>query len=252
MNIQTIISNRSIIIIISSLIGIALLTIKISPNDIAIQTYILITMLFTWGLGLIECIVSHRSKKSQFYLAQIKESFSKGISLLSESQNSNLKWHQAISHLKLADNLMIELQETPHKHICFYEYLNTGYFIQDVIDKIDDFRFYYGLPHYKTQNSEELYHKSTPMNVDGTCTRIHPDELLSLCAFMNKVTKAYNDQLNEEKEKSWENTFNSAFFKKTISQATLSDFSTIQSNSIKMILKYVSDYKNQSSKNKSI
>ncbi len=139
-----------------------------------------IGLLYTW----LKNFRDNRYKRSQFYLEQIKDYLSRAVVLLSEGGNNNIKWHQAIECLKTADSLMDKLTDKSHQRICFADYFYTAYCIIDIVGKIDDFRFFYGILEYRNRDSKELYSESNPKDLKEKCLRIAPEALRTLCAYV--------------------------------------------------------------------
>ena len=190
----------------------------------------------TWRKNSLDKRYTH----SLFYLEQIKSYSSNVTSILSEENQDNVKWHQAIDFLKSVDDLKGTLTEKPHQQIYLTEYSNTAYTLCNIIKKIDDFRFFYGIPDYKNKESERLYQESTPKTFDKPCSRISEKMLLFLCIFIDKAERARYDSL--EKRTSWERVFHSDYFNKPMSEDTPT---TTFGPSTAKIVDYIIDYKKQ-------
>lgn len=177
-------------------------------------------------------------KRSLFYLDQIKSYFSQAIALLNEGKNNNIKWHQAIEALKTADDLSRLLTEEPHQRIYVNDFMNTAYHIIDIINNINDFRFFYGISDFKTVASSILYQKNCPSSLDKPNVRIDPEILLCLCKFIDKAGRASHD-LNQNKITSYD-VFNSDYFKLSLTNnQSTTEFTKI---SMKVIFDYIKDF----------
>ncbi|HSW68537.1 MAG TPA: hypothetical protein VLI69_00040 [Gammaproteobacteria bacterium] len=211
-------------------------------DKLTIAVKISIAIGFVGTLGLITTWVKNfrdgTYKRSLFYLDQIKSYFSQAISLLNEGKNNNIKWHQAIEALKTADDLSSLLTEKPHQRIYVNDFMNTAYHIIDIINNIDDFRFFYGISDFKTIASSILYQESCPPSLDKPTVRIDPEILLCLCKFIDKAGRASHD-MNQNKITSYD-VFNSDYFNSSLkNNQSTSEFTKI---SMKVIFNYIKDF----------
>ena len=179
---------------------------------------------------------------SKFYLKQAKAYFKEALQLLMQAENNNVKWHQAAILLQNADNIKGQLTEQPRKNIYCLDYINTAYTLIDIINKIDDFRFFYGLSNYKDKKTEELYKESTTMD---NILRISPDSLACLFRFIDKANKSHCD-ININKT-SFEKIFDQEFFQKNVTCDPLdaAEYTQLCANSlgIPVLVEYIKDYK---------
>lgn len=183
-------------------------------------------------------------QNSEFYLKQAKKYFIDAIKLLEKAKNSNIKWHQAIALLKNVDNsISRQITEQTHKNIYCLDYMNAGYAIIDIIiNHIDDFRFFYGIHDYKTQQSVDLYIKSITKSLSDKCLRIAPESLSCLCRFIDKASRAKFDI--DDKGTVLEKIFEQVYFQKNITDELLNytEISEFTKGELKKILEYLSDY----------
>ncbi|HBB6940293.1 TPA: hypothetical protein I9553_002404 [Legionella pneumophila] len=193
-------------------------------------TFALVT---TWWLFF------HDKKKQQslFYLNQIKAYFTQATSLLSANDNNNVNWHQAIEVLKMADELVTQLTDKSHQSICVMDMMNTGFQIINIIKDIDDFRFFYGVPDYKTKDSTSLFEHANPQNLERPTLRIAPTALYCLCAFINKVNCIFHESENNKPKHI---IFNADYFKVSIKEHKISGFTEI---SMKVVIDYIKNSK---------
>lgn len=199
------------------------------------STVLVCGLLLTW-IGLFQTwersAVDSRKRESDSYLLEIKNCLSSAIALLSKADNSNITWHQAIYNLKTADSLLVNLTEAPHKHICLNEYTDAAYYIVSIINKINDFKFFYGIPDYQNQTPQDLYSQSTL----PPYLRIDPKALIVLLAFIGKVNQGMDDIANTIKSPI--QVFDSEYFKKPINEATT--FNKL--SNIPIIDEYIKDF----------
>lgn len=191
---------------------------------------------------------------SKFYLQQAKSYFKEALELLMKAKNNNVKWHQAAALLQNADDIKNQLTEQPHKNIYCLDYINTGYALIDIIKRIDDFRFFYGLPNYKGRTSEELYQESMSQDMKNI-SRISPDSLACLYRFIDKAGKTSFD-LNKNKT-ALEKEFDQEFFQKNVNCDSLNAAEytelctgSFTSMSIPVLVEYIKDYKTHEKKQK--
>lgn len=144
---------------------------------------------------------SRRSQESLFFLKQIKSYFANAIEILNNAGNNNGKWHHAISLLKTACDLRMQLKGKVHKRIFLEEYINTAtYPIGDILKNVDDYRFFYGKQSYHTKKDRELYSEST----GKPFTRISPDALSFLNKFIIIANQVYSIDASND---SWQQKF---------------------------------------------
>ena len=133
-------------------------------------------------------------KRSEFFLNEIKSNFNNTINILSECENKNIKWHNAINSLISAVNLSRNLTNKAHKQIYCVWYVDTVFKIADILVSIDSFKYFYGIRDYGGLSSRELYSRCNRINVrtgadKGTlleCHRISLELLSFLCRFLSK------------------------------------------------------------------
>ncbi|HAT3883351.1 TPA: hypothetical protein JBH76_04955 [Legionella pneumophila] len=190
-------------------------------------------LLTTWWLF----FHSKREQRSLFYLNQIKSYFTQATSLLSVTDNSNVNWHQAIELLKMADNLIGQLKDKAHQHICVMEMMNTGFQIINIIKDIDDFRFFYGVPDYKAKDSASLFQQTNPQFFETPTLRIAPTALSCLCAFIDKVNRIFHES---ELNVPYHLIFKRSYFNVSIKNSTISGFTEI---TMKVVMEYIKDSK---------
>lgn len=200
-----------------------------------------IAALITMGALITTWYMSHsdkKYKKSQFFLDQINNYFSKAISILTECGNNNIKWHQAINALEEADKLKLLLTEVSHQSIYIANYIDIGYEIIYIIKKIDDFRFFYGVESYRDKSALELYQisKSPTLSLDWPNHKISTQLLLCLCKFVDKAGRASFD-VNSNKTVP-EKIFESDYFGKSLSNRDITRFTEIE---LKVIFEYIKD-----------
>lgn len=136
----------------------------------------------------------NQNKSSEFYLTQTKIYFSDAVTLLQNAKNNNIKWHQAINLLTHADRLFKQLTEQQHKNIYVLDFINSSYTIIDIINKIDDFKFFYGVENYKDfKSTKSLYDESCPEPFNNKSSCISTKELSWLCRFLDKAGLASYD-----------------------------------------------------------
>ncbi|KTD72471.1 hypothetical protein [Legionella tucsonensis] len=178
-----------------------------------------------------------RKQRSLFYLNQIKAYYTQATSLLSPNDNSNVNWHQAIEILKMADSLVGQLKDKAHQSICVMDMMNTGFQIINVIKDIDDFRFFYGVPDYKTKDSALLFQHANPQFFETPTLRIAPTALSCLCAFIDKVNSIFHES---ELNVSYHRIFKRSYFNVSIKNPTISGFTEI---TMKVVMEYIKDSK---------
>lgn len=178
-------------------------------------------------------------QNSEFYLLQAKAYFTDAVDILEKAGNTNIKWHQAIDLLKNSDTLKKQLTELPHKNIYVLDYINAGYRLINLIIKIDDSKFFYGVEDYANLDSKQLQQKIRTQGLG--CYRISPDSLLWLCNFITKATKARHAY--QEKHEALEKIFDEAYFQKNVDERY-----GIVSDILKVILSYIDEYERNAAK----
>ncbi|MCD6046267.1 MAG: hypothetical protein K0R48_1430 [Gammaproteobacteria bacterium] len=188
-------------------------------------------LLTTWCMAYFD----KRYRKSLFYLEKTTNYFSKAIAILSECKNNNVKWHQAINALREADKLKSSLTDNAHQSIYVADYIDRAYQIVDIIKKIDDFRFFYGVTDYRDKSALTLYQesKSPTLSLDWPNYKVSPEELLCLCKFVDKANGAHN---MKSRGVASENVFKSDYFREPLSDWDISEFTKI---SLKVVFSYI-------------
>jgi hypothetical protein len=201
---------------------------------------LVITWIITWRMHL----SVDRYKRSEFYLNQIKTYLANAVDLLQNGGNNNVQWHQATQLLKNVEHISKQLTELTHKHIYFTDYIDASYRIADILWKISDFKFYYGISDFEGKDSGSLYRESMPKTLDKPHYRIAPESLRYLCRVIDKATKASFD-LNENRS-DWKVCFDSKYFQKEITGDTIkpNELSPLlhMSKPIKTIFNYLNNF----------
>lgn len=178
-------------------------------------------------------------KRSETYLNQIKEYHSKAITFFSYESNDNIRWHQAIEVLKVVDNLKNQLTEEAHKHIYLSDFVLIGFEIIKVIKRIEDFKFFYGIEEYQHTDSNSLYNMAFSPEMKY-CYRISPDSLLSLCLFVDKVSRVHYD-LNEN-QSPHDKIYSSQYVTTPIHIIKGNNISELTKKNMKVVLDYINDF----------
>lgn len=136
----------------------------------------------------------------------------------------------------MADNLVNQLKDKAHQNICVMDMMSTGFRIINVIKDIDDFRFFYGVPDYKTKDSALLFQQINPQSFEAPIFRIPPTALSCLCTFIDKVNRIFHDS---ELNVSYHQIFKKDYFKFSIKNPKTSGFSEI---TMKIVIEYMKDF----------
>lgn len=178
-------------------------------------------------------------KKSEFYLKQIKGYFKDAIRLISDPKNNNnVDWHLAVRFLKTATDLFLRLSERAHKEIYFTDYMDTAFRIFNVINKIDSYKFFYGVKSYLGKDDMDLYRESNPQGSLGyiSCLRVSPESLHFLGGFIDKANRIAHD--NEVNKTAWIDCVEKGYFKIPIT----ADYQISSFANIPKIIEYVTSY----------
>lgn len=163
------------------------------------------------------------------------------VSLLSTLDNSNLRWHHAIDCLKTAENFIAKLSESPLRSICIIDMVSTGYIILEIIKKIPDYQFFYGMHDYKAQVSASLPTNGFQKSLKDPRFAIDVDSLLYLCCFFEKINRIHTDKtINNVSDTA---IFSSDYFKNATKDLQISGFTTIN---MRVVFEYIDDFNKNS------
>ncbi len=201
--------------------------------SVAVGFITMLGLFTTWAIAYFD----KRYRKSLFYLDKINNYFSKAVAILAECKNNNVKWHQAINALKEADKLKSSLTDKSHQSIYVTDYIDAAYQIIDIVKKINDLRFFYGVIDYRDKSALVLYQqsKSPTLSLDWPNHKISSTELLCLCKFVDKATSASWDKNHNRAEP--EKIFESDYFRELLSDS--SDISELTKISFKVVFSYI-------------
>lgn len=165
--------------------------------------------------------LNHQDKtrqNSDFILNEVKNYLLTAVSSINERENSNIAWHKAINYLKQAEDLYDFLNEDIHKIVYVNNYIIAAYTLIDVINKIDSYKFFFGIKNYQDKTLEILFEESTPKDsfLNGKMTAISCVELKVLQAFYDKASRYQCDRRDK-------NTIYSAMFNADYSSIKIYD-----------------------------
>lgn len=190
-------------------------------------------------------ITTHKDNKikaSQFFLQEIQDMHKEAYKLIDETDNNCIKWHHAIELLIMAEKLSLYITGKEAKTVYVTTVMSTGFRLIEIIDKIADYRFFYGIKNFKDRVASELFLESSPQFTDGPKVRIAPENLICLCSFIDKVNRVFWDSKYGDNF-DYVKIFDSGYFKKSITEAKIN---LLSHTATKVIQKYMEEYADQS------
>ncbi len=158
-----------------------------------------------------------RFQRSSLYLKYAENYFERASSILGQAENNNVRWHQVMDALSAADSVRFKITDKSHRSIYMREFINTGNNVLYCLDKVDDYRFFYGCSDYKEKTPETLYNECAVKSDKY----IEPEELKKISAFVSKANKMAVDIKNNNPSAS--EIFQRNYFKKSIKSGTSED-----------------------------